>query len=226
MKKYTFIIVLCLTVSSALQIYAQQRKVSPKDIQWESYLANHDLTWNRITNDYYAGSIMGNGLLGANFYKLEKNSYRLNIGRVDVTEGRGNMPDEIYPKTSVLYDEARLPIGYFTLTTQGTVNVENMRLSLYDAATTGQIATDKGAIDFKTYVHSQKNYILFETNSTGGEKAYTWSWVPQIAESPRLKSGSNGDASPVYTSNPNPAVEIKTDGDYHLSIQKLFSGKT
>ena len=59
-------------------------------------LSGYDLTWDRLTADpvyppgvkhnhahrndgYYDGAIMGNGLLGTNFYKLEDNAYRLNV---------------------------------------------------------------------------------------------------------------------------------------------------
>ncbi|MDR3219962.1 MAG: alpha-L-fucosidase [Dysgonamonadaceae bacterium] len=219
---YATVIGFCLSVSA---VGAQQHKVSTKDIPWKTYMAGHDMVWNRITDDYYAGAIMGNGLLGTNFYKSGENAYRLNIGRVDITEGRGEMPDDIYPKTSILYDEARLPVGYFTLTPHGAVEAENMRLSLYDAVTAGHIRTAKGAIDFTTYVHAQKNYILFETKAQGDEKDYTWTWIPLQAISPRLNTGSKGDAKESYTANPNPEVTVKKEGNYHLSIQKLFSGK-
>ena len=89
------------------------------EMNWEEFLKQHDMYWTTLTADpvepandarlrtgYYAGAIMGNGLLGTNFYKLRDNVYRLNIGRSDVTERR---------KPYNLFYSARLPIGYFTL---------------------------------------------------------------------------------------------------------------
>ena len=48
-------------------------------INWEEFLSQHDMYWNKLTSDpvepsfdgrlttgYYAGAIMGNGLLGTN----------------------------------------------------------------------------------------------------------------------------------------------------------------
>lgn len=153
-------------------------------------LSGYDLTWDRLTADpvyppgvkhnhahrndgYYDGAIMGNGLLGTNFYKLEDNAYRLNVGRSDVTEVRDG--------EFSTYRAGRLPIGYFALRTVGAVQEEQMRLHLYDAVTTGSFVTDAGSVTFKTYVHALQNVIVFETQAEGGERAYSWDFVPQEA---------------------------------------------
>ena len=149
-------------------------KVTTEQMDWAAFLSRHEMRWNRLTPDpversadgrlrtgYYAGAIMGNGLLGTNFYKLTDNVYRLNVGRSDVTEARSPYG---------LFNSARLPIGYFTLRTQGNVTSENVTLSLYDAITRGTFQTDKGRIDFQTYVHASKDYIVFETEASGGER--------------------------------------------------------
>lgn len=164
----------------------------------EDRLASYDLTWDNLTADpvyksgvkhshsrqtvgYYDGAIMGNGLLGTNFYKLENNAYRLNIGRSDVHEMKdGELNDE----RNLVYRRGRLPIGYFTLRTVGNVKDEQMRLHLYDAVTTGRLTTDGGTIDFRTYVCATRNAVVFETSSTGFEKEYGWDFVPQKAISP------------------------------------------
>ena len=150
-----------------------QQKATTSQIDWNSFLAQHDMYWtsltadpversadNRLRTGYYAGAIMGNGLLGTNLYKLTDNVYRLNIGRSDVTEAR---------KPYNLFNSARLPIGYFTLKTCGNVSSEEMRLSIYDAVTQGTLITDKGRIQFRTYVHANENVVSFETDAQGGE---------------------------------------------------------
>ena len=159
-------------------------------------LSAYDLTWDKLTSDpvfeygrrhshwgrndgYYDGAIMGNGLLGTNFYKLEDNAYRLNVGRSDVTEARRKWFGLCY--------SARLPIGYFVLRPVGKVQEEKMRLHIQDAVTTGSFTTDKGRIGFKTYVHALREAIVFEAVTSGEEIGYSWDFVPQQAVSPVVK---------------------------------------
>lgn len=210
-----------LTVSLFFNELHAQKKVTPSDINWDVFLSQHDLVWNKITPDYYAGAIMGNGLLGNNIYK-EGDSYKFHIGRVDVTEGR--MPAD---KTQYrnLYHGARLPIGYFLMKPVGTVLTENMRLCLWDATTTGTITTDKGKISFKSYVHATKDIIILETNTEGEETNFKWDWNALKAISPRYVFGSK-DAPQEYLDNPNPDLKMYTEGKYNLSIQNLKGGKT
>ncbi|GHT03165.1 hypothetical protein AGMMS49525_07790 [Bacteroidia bacterium] len=223
--KHTHLFLLAICAWFAFATPQASATVSTADINWSEFLSQHDMYWDKITIDYYGGAIMGNGLLGTNLYKASADTYRLDVGRTDVTEGRGQMP--LYKAESHLYNEARLPIGYFTLATKGTVSKETMRLSLYDATTKGQLTTDKGVLDFKTYVHADKNYIIFESEASKDERDYTWSFVPLTAISPRYVNNSGDkDAQTNYNANPNPAVKSQTDGDYNLSIQNLVCGKT
>ena len=206
-------------------------KVTTEQVEWETFLSRHDMCWNRLTADpversadghlrtgYYAGALMGNGLLGTNLYKLTDNVYRLNVGRSDVTEARSPYD---------LFNSARLPIGYFTLRTQGNVTSESVRLSLYDAITRGTFQTDKGRIDFKTYVHANKNYIVFETEALGSETDYIWDFVPQEAISPRYCF--NGTAPEGYLNRngkSNPAPERYAQDGVNLLVQKLVTDTT
>ncbi|MCC8145387.1 MAG: hypothetical protein LIO93_02885, partial [Bacteroidales bacterium] len=207
-------------------------KATTAAIDWESFLSQHDMFWTSISGDltaasytqiniktgYYAGALMGNGLIGTNMYKLKDNVYRLNAGRSDVTEIR---------KPYSLFNSARLPIGYFTLATVGKVTSEKMRLSLYNATTKGAFITDKGRIDFKTYVHSLKNYIVFETESTGEEVDYAWEFVGQKAISPRYIQNGSADAGYLNAQGKsNPDAVSKIEGDYHFLIQPLVTDNT
>jgi chondroitin AC lyase len=207
---------------------AQSHPSSTATVNWRSFLSQHDMYWDSIPADYYAGALMGNGLLGTNFYKSGTQAYRLDVGRVDITEGRSELPEDVYTQGSLLYDEARLPVGHFLLTPQGnTITGDTMRLSLYDAGTTGVIQTDAGRIDFKTCVHAEKNYILFESVADAGEQDYSWTFNALEAISPRWVNNSPDKSQQTgYAAHPNPAVKTRTDGEYHLVIQNLFCGKT
>ena len=165
---------------------------SPYDLIWDKLTADpvfefgqRHTHWGR-NDGYYDGAIMGNGLLGTNFYKLDDNAYRLNVGRSDVTEARDGEFN--------LLSKARLPIGYFALRPVGQVQKEEMRLHIFDAVTTGSLVSDKGSIDFKTYVHSCRDAIIFEAKTTGDESGYSWDFVPQQAVSPFVKHWEGNDA--------------------------------
>ena len=201
------------------------------DVKWEKFLSQHDMYWTKLTTDpvepksdggqrggYYAGAIMGNGLLGTNLYKLRDNVYRLNVGRSDVTEVR---------KPYNLFNSARLPIGYFTLSTVGKVNKEEMRLSLFDAVTKGSFATDKGKINFKTYVHALHDYIIFESQAEGGEVDYDWNFVPLKAISSRhIYHGSSPADYLNHRGDANPAARFKHEGEDHFLVQELVTDST
>ena len=190
--------------------------VKESDKTSSAYPADFGMTWdNNITADpvigpgqshlhwhrtvgYYAGALMGNGLLGTNFYKLEDNVYRLNVGRSDVTEAR-------QPYSTL--NSAKLPIGYFTISTKGKVEDEKMQLSIYDAMTEGCFKTAAGQLKFKTYVHSTKDMIVFCAEPSGGETEWKWDFVPQEAVSPRYVFGyapEKGYVNSLGHSNPAP----------------------
>ena len=203
-------------------------KATTAGIDWAKFLAQHDMYWTSFLadsttttdsrkNGYYSSAIMGNGLIGTNLYKLSDKVYRLNASRCDISEVRTS--------GDKMYGLARLPVGYFTLSVKGNVTAENMRLSLYSAITTGTITTDQGKVSFRTYVHSQKNYIIFNTDAVGADTALTWNFVPQKAISPRYVNKQMTSLS-GYTDangNANPAATNVIDGDYNLTIQKLVT---
>ncbi len=193
-------------------------QVSTGDIDWRAFLSHHDLVWDTITPDYYAGAILGNGLLGTNIYAdSTSNTLRWDICRSDVTESRkgGNN----------LYDRARLPIGHFTITTAENLRSSDMRLNLYDALAAGSLKTDHGELLFTTWVDANRDVIYIQTESRGSEPVPAFRWNPEKAISPRmLFPHSKGDAPQSYIDNPNPEHFIRTRGIYTFHIQPLFSG--
>ena len=205
--------------------------VAEASIDIPAFLSQHDMVWDELTCDpeeptndgglrtgYYAGAIMGNGLLGTNLYKLREGVYRLNTGRSDVTEAR---------QPYNLYNSARLPIGYFTLTPVGKVADESMRLSLADATTTGRFTTDAGRIDFTTYVHSLNDYIIFDAETTGAEKDFKWDFTAQEAISPRhIFRGGAPEGYVNHQGKSNPEPERFDKGGISYLVQPLAADTT
>ena len=67
------------------QVEKRPVRATTEGVDWEAFLAQHDMYWTELTADpvepandaklrtgYYAGAIMGNGLLGTNLYKLRR----------------------------------------------------------------------------------------------------------------------------------------------------------
>jgi len=224
MNLYVGVLVLLVGVCGSCT--SSMKKATTSDIDWEAFLAQHDMHWNKLTADpdepkrdfgqstgYYAGAIMGNGLLGTNLYKLRDNVYRMNVGRSDVTEVR---------QPYGTFNSARLPIGYFTIAPKGTVSEEEMRLSLYDAETAGHFATEAGRMDFRTYVHATRNVIVFESECVGEGMGYNWDFVPQEAISPRCIINNDYPLGYVNSQHhSNPAPERIDEGDLHFVVQPL-----
>ncbi len=193
-------------------------QISTKDIDWRGFMSRHDLVWDSLTPDYYNGAILGNGMLGTNIYTASKgNSIRWDVGRSDVTESREG--------TNILYDKARLPIGWFSMTTAGNIVASDMRLNIYDAEAKGSLKTDKGEISFTTRVDANHDVIVIETSSHGGEAAPIFVFNHQKAVSPRsLFPHSQGDMPQRYIDSPNPEPYRETQGGYTFHIQPLLSG--
>jgi len=202
--------------------------LSEQDMHWtalesdsDSYSPSRNI-WKSKANKkgYYSGALMGNGLLGTVLYRdASPDTYRLNVGRSDIIEQRGGSYD--------LLKVSRLPIGYFTLKTSGHVSDEKMDLSLYNAETTGTITTDRGSIDFATYVHALEDYIVFETRATGGEAGYEWDFMPFKAISPRsffLPSLPDWYVTRDGRSNPD-AYSLERDG-IRMLVQPLARDTT
>lgn len=212
MKKLILLTFFILMIVSS---YAQ-KQVRTSDINWERFLSQHDLVWDTLRADYYSGAILGNGLLGTNFYSAEDEGYRLDIGRSDVTEKRQG--------DNTLFHQARLTIGNFFLKTRGKVKSENVRLSLWDAVARGELITDKGRIDFESYVDANHDIIVFESTFHGDEKLSV-RWNPEKAISSRTTFNFSYVVIPEdYANNPNPEVELTKDDLYNYSIQQLYSG--
>ena len=212
---------------------------SSEDKELEAFLSKQDTHWTELQSDfdkplpdrpgayrgankkgYYNSPLMGNGLLGSMFYRAEEpNTYRINVGRVDVTEQRESR--------DVMYEKSRLPIGYFTLATVGNVTGESMDLSLYNALTTGTLTTDKGSIGFSTYVHALEDYIVLETESTGDEAEYRWEFVPFKAIGPRTYSNPRYPKTYLNREGKsNPDAYRADRGDLHCLVQPLARDTT
>ena len=53
-------------------ILVQAQPTAKLNVDWQQFLAMHDMVWNKMPNDYYEGPFVGNGLLGTILFKDKK----------------------------------------------------------------------------------------------------------------------------------------------------------
>jgi alpha-L-fucosidase 2 len=178
----------------ALICFLQAAMAQPdQKLNWSSFLSRNDLVYDTLTTRWEEGLFTGNGMLGAMLYMKDSNSLRLEIGRTDVVDHRG---DSLSP----LYAKARLPIGHFVLKPVGRILKNTARLDLWNAEARGTIVTGKGAIRWRMATLSQTNLIIFETTTTGKEQDFQWQFVPEASISSRTRFSA--DVPKGYTVNP------------------------
>jgi hypothetical protein len=109
MTRITATLILLMSVE-LLSISANEKPFVQLNVDWPKFMAQHDLIWDQLPEDYFAGAFVGNGLLGTILFKDDaaSNTLRFEIGRTDVYDHR--------TKESSAYETSRLPIGQLLLT--------------------------------------------------------------------------------------------------------------
>ena len=82
------------------------------DIDYESFLSDHDMVWKIVPNNWQLSPFSGNGNVGFLFYQTEKegkNTMSLYVGRHDYYDHR-EAPKE---KQLIWIYRGRLPLGHF-----------------------------------------------------------------------------------------------------------------
>ena len=183
-------------------------------IDWKSFLSRHDLIWEKTPDDYFNAPFLGNGLLGAMIYQPKGEPLRLEIGRTDVVDHRNS-------EARSIVDNGRLPVGYFTFETNGSMQSMTGRLNLYDAEaifTAGYSLCREGCkknVEFSFRVLRGSDAILVDCNMPE-EMQGQWMFHPE--------------ASVLYR-NPidgrrhlNPVPEISVSDGINLCVQKRDAG--
>ncbi len=188
-------------------------------VNWPSYLAKHDLIWNKIPKDYFEGAFVGNGILGTIVFQDDSlaNTLRFEIGRTDVYDHRSL-------ETPVAYGRERLPIGQLLLSPKGKILSSQLRTDLWNAEIRGQIKTSAGSLTFRCFVPSAHELIVLQVQATGAENEANIQFRPQLADSPRfiVKKPLGGEKGFTYVHNP-PFEKFQT-GKIQGATQTLLMG--
>ncbi|MDF7806351.1 hypothetical protein P4E94_02805 [Pontiellaceae bacterium B12219] len=151
-------------------------------IDYEAFLGQHDMVWDRVPNRWEVAPYTGNGNVGFLFYQAKgeaKNIISIYAGRHDYYDHRepfeGNEFLWIY--------RSRLPLGHFNLESKGEILEADLRLDLWNAELVGTITTSVGSYAVRGFSHSLHDVIYFETDAANGE-AIKISWHPDVPFAP------------------------------------------
>ncbi|MBT7842059.1 MAG: hypothetical protein HN742_09310, partial [Lentisphaerae bacterium] len=130
-------------------------------VDWGTYLARHDLVWDRLPHRWENGVFLGNGLLGTLMHvDLQLNRVRWWICRSDV--GRIREREELIGVVN------RRVIGSMDLVAVGEFGDPggDARLGLWDAGAAGSVKTQRGNIGWCCFVPEKPNVVILELDWT------------------------------------------------------------
>ncbi len=166
-------------------------------VDWASFLNRHDLVFAVMPTRFENGAFLGNGTMGAMIYRKEPGALCWGMGSSAVTERRR--------------DNARLPIGDLVLKLAGNIQKADMRLDLWNAEVRGTVTTDKGSVQFRSWIHAAKMLMEIDIEATGEETAAAFAWSPGTAQMhPELAAWCKETPNPPGTSEVTDGVEVFT----------------
>ena len=191
-------------------------------LNWEKFMARHNLIWSKPPLCWEEGAFLGNGLLGLLVYlDPDSQGLTLELGRNDVYDNR----DLSSQGSESLYQNPRLPIGKLYLAPKGDIRSFSMELDLYRATLNGSMETEEGGLDFTIYIYADRPFFSVETVCRGQE-AENWRFAPAVSESPRQRYGlEHGDTTRIRPNyRPNPPAEVTEKEGQHIILQRISDG--
>lgn len=200
------------------------------EIDWPSFMAQHDLIWEELPLQWNEGAFTGNGQIGLMIYaNLKDNRIDFHLGRQDVTDHRkapGRKTSMGAEGATVMLDYPRLDIGRMLLRPAGKILSGTMRINLWNAEISGKIKTDLGEISFNAFIPHDSMLSVIEVTSTENKNkknaSWKWDFLPGNPASPRVQTRPDQNRVKGYISNPNPVIQ-KT-GDVSVCVQSLLAG--
>ncbi|MGB1937494.1 MAG: glycosyl hydrolase family 95 catalytic domain-containing protein [Akkermansiaceae bacterium] len=175
---------------SPLLITKLPAKPPTANIDYASFLAQHDMQWDRLPHRWEVAPYSGNGNIGFLFYKHKsdaQNQVSLHLGRHDYYDHRLPVDGKDY----LWIYRGRLPLGRFQITTKGNIVATDLQLNLHKAELTGTITTDRGEFNLHALTHSTQDAVYFKTNAHRGE-SISIQWLPEVPYSSSRRTLDSG----------------------------------
>ena len=130
-----------------------QSSAQNKEIDYSSFLAQHDLSWESAPKNRHESAFLGNGMLGATIWSKEDEALLFKLGRNDVySEG-----EQV---------GSRMLIGRLVLNLKEKVSKIKMRQVLNDAEVKGTISSTTKDIQWRTIIPHDDMVGLVEFTTT------------------------------------------------------------
>ncbi|MEK3912239.1 glycoside hydrolase family 95-like protein [Paenibacillus sp. FSL H7-0331] len=151
------------------------------DLDWESYMGNHDMEWVVKPVSWDEGAFIGNGNIGAMIYGEEHSSkrrvLRFIVGRTDITATR----------TDSTGFSPRVPIGELHLELEGMIyHPSCIRVDLWNAEASAVLTTTRGEVRLRALAHSEEAIMAVEIETSEGEHGANFVWYPYPEVDPVL----------------------------------------
>jgi alpha-L-fucosidase 2 len=204
-RRLSFVAVCVLTFAARAEIKSA--------VDWQKFLARHDMVWDTPATNWETGAFIGNGLLGAMIYSGGTNALQWDIGRSDVTD-KGD----------------RIAIGRFVLRA-GDISQTSMRVDLWNAEASGKLKMGDGAIEWRSFTHANDLVSVIDfwqqspTNETANFKGAKFEFEHLPANPARLDYQNQ----PISDAEKNPdPIYGQTNGVFgqtaHWCLQPLHDG--
>ncbi|WP_238402858.1 glycosyl hydrolase family 95 catalytic domain-containing protein [Paenibacillus mesophilus] len=188
------------------------------ELDWETFMAEHDMEWVVKPVGWEEGAFIGNGLIGAMIYGEEhakkRHVLRFVTGRTDVTATRTDRRG--FPP--------RVPVGELDLEMEGMIyHPTAMRLDLWNAELRAVLTTTRGEVRLRAFAHAEDAVMAVELESSEGECSSRFSWYAHSEVDPVL---INADGINLNQFIPDTVVERTAEEDgIAIAIQKYATGE-
>ena len=188
---------------------------SKPKIDWEKALAKNDLVWTNGIGDLWGESaFIANGLTGASIYRMPGDEWilRWELGRTDVAAE--------YHIPGIDWSIPRVPIGNIVMQPSTAVTHTEMRLDIWNAEARGSIKTEKGEIQWRSFIERASNVVLIESRSTGDQINFQTGFAEEWAISGRIPH-TKTDPATIDPGHLPPKPYREQVGDITVVVQPL-----
>lgn len=188
-------------------------------VDWPSYMATHDMLWDKMPDKWYNGPYLGNGEQGTLMYKLDKRTLWWDVGCSAAHDHRPTENDDLSEKNVTVLNRGRLFIGHLQLNLPEELTGGTTHLSLWNAEAKGTITSKGGTAEWTTLVHATEPVMRFDMSAKGKLRGAKFTYVAEEARNPRAVRAK----IPRVPANPSPVLSALDDG-IQTSVQNLYAG--
>lgn len=188
-------------------------------VDWQSFLSEQDMVWNRLPKNWKEAPFLGNGEMGSMIYQIDKRTLRWDVGCSAAHDHRPFEKDDFKEKNVVVLNRGRHFIGHLQLKFPEELTAGSARLNLWKALANGTAKSAGGEAEWTSLVHSEEPILYIELETKGALQDTEINYIPEEARSPRAVRAK----LPREPANPAPLVS-KLPDNVQLVVHNLHAG--